>query len=115
MSLSADGFWKAGFWSETFWADNFWVETITGIIDILEEDDTVALTGYIAQNLEGIISILEDDDVIALVGTVPVKFVIDILNLNLTIPKANEDPLEQQRILIENLTLIQQALRNLGQ
>lgn len=40
---------------------------------------------------------------------------INILDLNLTIPKADEDPAEQQRILIENITLIQQALRNLGQ
>jgi len=107
--------WADGAWVDASWAPNAWLSIITGIIDIAEEDDIVALTGYVAENLEGIITILEDDDVVAMVGTVPVKFVIDILNLNLTIPKADEDPLEQQRILIENLTLIQQALRNLGQ
>ena len=107
--------WADNAWIDESWELNAWYSIITGIIDILEEDDTVALTGYIAQNLTGIITILEDDDVIAAVGNVPVKFVIDILNLNLTIPRADVDLKEQQRILIENFTLIQQALRNLGQ
>lgn len=91
------------------------VTLLTGIIAISEDDDVIAAAGYVAQNLEGIIALAEDDDVVALTGNVPVKFVMDILSLNLTIPKPDDDPSEQQRILIENFTLIQQALRNLGQ
>jgi len=73
------------------------------------------LTSAAGAPVTGTIVVTEENDTGILIGTVVVKFDIDILSLNLTIPKADEDAAEQQRILIENLTLIQQALRNLGQ
>jgi len=59
--------------------------------------------------------LVEQDDSMSASGSVEELYLIDIKNLNLTIPKADEDPAEQQRILIENTALIQQALINLGQ
>jgi len=59
--------------------------------------------------------LIEQDDSLTASGTVEELYLINIKNLNLTIPRADEDPIEQQRILIENITLIQQALINLGQ
>ena len=107
--------WAEGAWDDTSWASGAWFSVVTGIISVNEEDDTATLIGFVTQNPEGIIFVIEEDDIGSLQGTVEIQFVIDILDLNLTIPKADEDPAEQQRILIENLTLIQQALRNLGQ
>ena len=109
--------WAEGSWIDAAWATNAWEpdSIIIGIIDVTEEDDTLTGVGFVVQNPTGIISVVEEDDVLAAVGNVPIKFVIDILDLNLTIPRADEDPAEQQRILIETITLIQQALRNLGQ
>ena len=57
----------------------------------------------------------ERPDTMQASGTVEELYLINIKDLNLTIPRADEDPAEQQRILIENFTLIQQALINLGQ
>jgi len=59
--------------------------------------------------------LIEQDDSLFASGTVGELYLINIKDLNLTIPRADEDPLEQQRILIENITLIKQALINLGQ
>ena len=115
MSLSVDGFWKAGFWSETFWAQNFWYEPAVGILDVTEDDDVLTAAGFIIRDVAGILTAIEDNDISIAEGFVDIKFVVNALDLNLTIPLSSDDLLEQQRILIENFTLIQQALRNLGQ
>lgn len=128
--------WATTSWVDASWASGAWSVTVTGVVSYNEQDDTLvavghvaitgsvlvseindtlAASGYILQPVTGTLGIVENPDTTIISGTVPVKFIMDIQDLNLTIPKADEDPAEQQRVLIENLILIQQALRNLGQ
>lgn len=86
-----------------------------GFINETDDDDILVAAGFVIQDITGTLNVIDDDDTVVAIGIVDVKFVIDILDLNLTIPKADEDPAEQLKVLIENFTLIQQALRNLGQ
>ncbi|HFD32030.1 MAG TPA: hypothetical protein ENJ28_04880 [Gammaproteobacteria bacterium] len=128
--------WAENSWIDASWASGAWSISITGIVSYNEQNDTLVATGhvtitgsvsvaeisdtlaasgYILQPVTGTLGVTENPDIAVISGIVPVKFIMDIQDLNLTIPKADEDPAEQQRVLIENLTLIQQALRNLGQ
>lgn len=66
-------------------------------------------------DIEGTSSITLDSFSASGEGTAEVQFLTASLDLNLTIPHAVEDPDEQQKILIENFTKLQQLLRNLGQ
>lgn len=87
---------------------------INGYINIVEEDDVLTASGLVIQDISGTLSITEDNDILTAEGNVVENFVINVLDLNLTIPRADEDPVEQQRILIENYDIILKALRNLG-
>lgn len=113
--MPLDGAWAGTAWQFDSWATNAWIENSSGILDTIEDDDLSTAVGLIILDIAGVLVEIEEDDISVAEGIAEIQFVIDILDLDLTIPKADEDPLEQQRILIKNLTLIQQALRNLGQ
>jgi len=75
----------------------------------------VVTRGYISgtETIVGILDTILENATLVATGTIPIKFDVNVLDINETIPLADIDPEEQQRIIIENIILIKQILQNI--